>query len=426
VIKENLGIVEDFIIYDISNPSSIATTSATDLGGGGFGITVSGRYAYVAQQSVAGNDLRIFDVADPINPVEIGGVDVETNARAVVVSGTRVYIGVDATGANREFRIFDLTGIEVQSALVHSLEAGNVQVRNDLIVSGRGAFDSLNTGLGGIFSRGPLSTFVASTTQTTDLTTASFMGGNVGIGTTSPYTLLSVSGDAYFDGNITAANVTATGTLSVTGLTTVIQASSTRLSVFDTAYFGGTATTTIDSAGNITLAGTITTGGDSINEFAGTGLTVSGNALTADLGTSITSAEITDDTIVNADINSSAAIAISKTALIAGTNITLSTNTLNVDDAFLVNNADDTTTGQLTALNFVASSASATSTFAGGLDVLAINQTGTATSTFADINRIRRIGNIIDPEVVTRDTTMPYICISSGDSDGVANCPQIS
>lgn len=40
------------------------------------------------------------------------------------------------------------------------------------------------------------------------------------------------------------------------------------------------------------------------------------------------------------------------TLLSAGTNITLATNTLNVDDAFIVNNADDTSTGKITAANF--------------------------------------------------------------------------
>ena len=45
----------------------------------------------------------------------------------------------------------------------------------------------------------------------------------------------------------------------------------------------------------------------------------------------LTSADITDGIIVDADINSSAAIALSKTALSAGTGITLATNTLNVD-----------------------------------------------------------------------------------------------
>ena len=47
----------------------------------------------------------------------------------------------------------------------------------------------------------------------------------------------------------------------------------------------------------------------------------------------LSSDDITDGIIVNADINSSAAIAISKTALSAGTGISLSTNTLNVDAA---------------------------------------------------------------------------------------------
>ena len=55
---------------------------------------------------------------------------------------------------------------------------------------------------------------------------------------------------------------------------------------------------------------------------------------------------------VAADVNASAAISISKTALVAGTNISLSTNTLNVDDAFLVNDGNDTTTGVITSAGY--------------------------------------------------------------------------
>ena len=47
----------------------------------------------------------------------------------------------------------------------------------------------------------------------------------------------------------------------------------------------------------------------------------------------IVSADIADGSIVNADLNASAAIALSKTQLVAGTGITLATNTLNVDAA---------------------------------------------------------------------------------------------
>ena len=47
----------------------------------------------------------------------------------------------------------------------------------------------------------------------------------------------------------------------------------------------------------------------------------------------LSSDDITDGVIVNADINASAAIAMSKTAFSAGNGVTLSTNTLNVDAA---------------------------------------------------------------------------------------------
>lgn len=66
---------------------------------------------------------------------------------------------------------------------------------------------------------------------------------------------LNVTGVSTLTGNVSAA-----GTLSVTGLTSLGQASSTRLSIFDTAYFGGTATSTISSTGAV-AAQTITIGG---------------------------------------------------------------------------------------------------------------------------------------------------------------------
>ena len=47
--------------------------------------------------------------------------------------------------------------------------------------------------------------------------------------------------------------------------------------------------------------------------------------------------ELAANAVVDASVASGANIAVSKTALTAGTNITLSTNTLNVDDAFLIN-----------------------------------------------------------------------------------------
>ena len=62
-------------------------------------------------------------------------------------------------------------------------------------------------------------------------------GGNVGIGTTSPFALLSVAGSGFFNGNLTAANITATGTMSVSGLTTLGYASTTAITSTGSAYF---------------------------------------------------------------------------------------------------------------------------------------------------------------------------------------------
>ena len=54
-------------------------------------------------------------------------------------------------------------------------------------------------------------------------------------------------------------------------------------------------------------------------------------------------------------------IAMDRTTLAAGTNISLSTNTLNVDDAFLINDGNDTTTGIITAAGFTLSEAASVS-----------------------------------------------------------------
>lgn len=91
--------------------------------------------------------------------------------------------------------------------------------------------------------------------------------------------------------------------------------------------------------GGATLAGladtTVTSPADAALLFYDTGTSkwidnvVSGDVTIADTGV----AAIGSGVIVNADVNASAAIDVSKTALVAGTGISLSTNTLNVDAA---------------------------------------------------------------------------------------------
>jgi excisionase family DNA binding protein len=76
--------------------------------------------------------------------------------------------------------------------------------------------------------------------------------GDVGIGTSSPFEKLSVAGDTYVGGNLTAA-----GTLSILGIAKFTNASTTLLSVAGPAYFGSTATSTFGTDGSLTLAGTL-------------------------------------------------------------------------------------------------------------------------------------------------------------------------
>jgi len=112
---------------------------------------------------------------------------------------------------------------------------------------------------------------------------------------------------------------------------------------------------TVDSSGDIgweaASGGGISTTLTSGNILVGNGSNVA-TSVNPQGDVDVTNAgvfSITDDIIINTDIKSDAAIAISKTALVAGTNITLSTNTLAVDDAFIKNDANDTTTGIITS-----------------------------------------------------------------------------
>ena len=83
-----------------------------------------------------------------------------------------------------------------------------------------------------------------------------------------------------------STNISTDGTLSVTGastltgLTSMIQASSTRFSVHDTAYFGGTATSSFTSAGVLTLQNgeTISNATDNTIAITATNVTFSGLA----------------------------------------------------------------------------------------------------------------------------------------------------
>jgi hypothetical protein len=114
--------------------------------------------------------------------------------------------------------------------------------------------------------------FASSTSQ---LAAANFYG-NVGIGTTSPFTSLSVQGNGFFDGKITGSNLVATGTLNVTGTSALlgdtgvgtttqpddllaIQANGTKM-ILDAYNDSGVRAFDIGNSGNVYIGGTVTNG----------------------------------------------------------------------------------------------------------------------------------------------------------------------
>jgi hypothetical protein len=141
------------------------------------------------------------------------------------------------------------------------------------------------------------------------------------------------------------------------------------------------ANSTAAFAGNVTVAGDLTISGDDLtmgtntsghvlvadgsnfNPVALSGdVTIASNGAVTIANQAVENAMLADDAVgadelaanavVDASVASGANIAVSKTALTAGTNITLSTNTLNVDDAFLINSGNDTTSGVITSAGY--------------------------------------------------------------------------
>ena len=218
-------------IMDISNPASVSTIgTASGAAVGPQTVFVSGRYMYTGY--VSGTNVSVHDVSSSTAPVLLSSGTSSGNVSSLYVSGRYVY-AVSSGG----LQIFDVGGLETTSAIVHSLEAGNLQVRNDIIANGfitansgltigsRGFLSQGNGAINGILSIGTSTTstslFVQGTSTFNPFTVASssnaslftiLANGNVGVGTTTPGALFSVAGLAQADYFI-AASSTATTTI---------------------------------------------------------------------------------------------------------------------------------------------------------------------------------------------------------------------
>jgi len=146
-----IDIISDSLkVVDVSDPSSPSLVGGLAIGSNPTSICVSGRYAFVVDSG--SDDLKIIDISDPASPILQNSFGLGPEPADVFVSGRYAYV-VDHTSDS--LKIIDISGGEMTSLIAHSLEAGNLQVRNDIIAQGQlQVTGGLNVGAGGIYSDG--------------------------------------------------------------------------------------------------------------------------------------------------------------------------------------------------------------------------------------------------------------------------------
>jgi hypothetical protein len=196
-------------IVDVSNPNSPVSRSTITTDDNPTDVFVVGRYAYVTSSLT--NTLQVYDVFNPLSPRRLGASSTGLNPASVYVAGKYAYI---VNFGDSTLQVWDIGGLETTSAIIHSLEAGNLQVRNDLLIQGTAQITTgLNVGNGGILSHGPISVMATSTVPGF---VSAFFGNNVGIGTSTPAGRLSVqNNDATFPAVLIRADGAGDGNIAI-------------------------------------------------------------------------------------------------------------------------------------------------------------------------------------------------------------------
>jgi hypothetical protein len=156
VADEGLGLQ----IIDISNPATPTLVGTYDTSGNALGITISGRYAYVADY---GSGLHIIDISNPSTPTLVGTYNTTGNAWGVTISGRYAYVGDYTSG----LQIIDISNPATPTLVGTYDTSGNAR---GITISGRYAYVAdYGSGLQIIDISNPASPTLVSTLDTTGL-----------------------------------------------------------------------------------------------------------------------------------------------------------------------------------------------------------------------------------------------------------------
>jgi Tfp pilus assembly protein PilV len=137
----------DFYVIDISDPnlSNLPILGSTDTNptstAGLSSVTVSGNYAYVANQSTLAQ-LQVIDISNPASPLLVGSLRVTPGGdtavgESIFYSKQRIYLGLDRPSTGPEFFVIDVSNpLNITAASIKATVEMNTEVSNIIVKNG--------------------------------------------------------------------------------------------------------------------------------------------------------------------------------------------------------------------------------------------------------------------------------------------------